>query len=89
MTATATARAFLTTAEIADELGIDQGKVTDWIANGDLQAVNVALVSGGVKPRWRVRREAFEQFIVSRQSQTAPSPAPRRKRREETVTEYH
>ncbi len=88
MTAIATAKQFLTTAEVANELGVDVGKITDWIAQGDLQAVNVATLSGGIRPRWRISRAAFDQFVASRQSQNA-TPTPRKKRQVESVTQYH
>jgi excisionase family DNA binding protein len=79
--------AYLTTKEVAELLAVDIGKVCDWIANGDLPAVNVALVSGGVKPRWRISRESFDQSLARRQS-NQPVTAPRKKR-EVSGTAYY
>lgn len=79
---------FLTTKQVAALLCVDIGKVGDWLAAGDLVGVNVARVSGGIRPRWRISREALNAFIASRQSQQPATPAPRRKRQQEQAAYY-
>jgi excisionase family DNA binding protein len=61
---------YLTTSQAAKLLGIDRGKIADWIAVGDLAAVNVALRTGG-QPRWRIRRTDLDAFLLHRASQGA------------------
>ena len=61
---------YLTTAEVAELLGIARDKIIDWIAIGDLIAVNVALRAGG-QPRWRIRRADLDAFLASRETEAA------------------
>ena len=76
-----------TTSQVAQQLGVDQGKVLDWIHSGQLVAVNVATNSGG-RPRWRVSQESLAEFLTRRKSQTPPSTRPRRKTKSD-VTEFY
>ena len=78
---------FLTTRQVAEMLSVDIGKVGDWLAAGDLVGVNVAKVSGGIRPRWRISRQALEAFLAARQTHQ-PVPAPRRRRQEKTAAYY-
>jgi excisionase family DNA binding protein len=79
---------YLTTRQVSEILAVDIGKVTDWIAVGDLHAVNVAKVRG-VRARWRIPKESLEAFIASRGNRTTEAPAPRaRRQRDEQVTQY-
>ena len=84
---TQTKSEFLTTRQCAEMLSVDVGKIGDWIAAGDLLAVNVATVSGGIRPRWRISRQALDAFLAARQTRTA-TPAPRRKRQEASSSYY-
>lgn len=81
--------AYMTTREVADLLGVGADKVTDWIGVGDLAAVNVAVASGGIRPRWRISRQALEAFLGSRQSQPAATSSPRQKRGRATEPSYY
>lgn len=60
---------YLTTTEVADILSVDAGKVRAWLDDGSLIGVNIARNAKGIRPRWRVSREALDQFIDQRQSQ--------------------
>lgn len=80
---------YLTTKQVAEILAVDLGKVCDLLADGSLIGINVARNAGGIRPRWRISREALEAFIASRQTQPAPARAPRRKRRDADVTSYY
>lgn len=79
--------AYLTTGQAAELLSVDAGKVLDWIHAGELTAVNVATVRGG-RPRWRIRPDALEQFLLRRQSQSAPTSR-RRSRKPAEVTQFY
>jgi excisionase family DNA binding protein len=81
--------AFLTVKEIADALGTDAKKVGDWIASGELAAINIARNPRGARPRWRILASEWERFLAARQSQPpAPTP-PRKKRKDSGVTQYY
>lgn len=81
---------FHTPAEVAEMFGVDAGKVLDWIAHGELQAVNVATLSGGIRPRWRISNAAISQFEASRQSDAFQQPStPRGRKPVQAVTQYH
>jgi hypothetical protein len=45
---------WLTPPQLAAECGLEAQKICDWIAAGELIAVNVAQKTGG-RPRWRIR----------------------------------
>lgn len=57
----------LTTAEIAEALGVTASTVRRWIGSGDLRAVRV----GG---QWRVPREAFARWVTFDQPRVAVQP---------------
>ncbi|RIK74725.1 MAG: hypothetical protein DCC68_22510 [Planctomycetota bacterium] len=75
----ATNRAKLKVPEYADECGVSQHTVLDWIRTGELAAFNVARKPGG-RPSWRISREAIEQFEAARAA-TPRLPATRTRRR--------
>lgn len=68
----------LTPPDVARHLGVDADKVRGWISRGELVAVNVATTLGG-RPRWRIRTEDLEAFLLRRQSQS-PAVRPSRRR---------
>jgi excisionase family DNA binding protein len=70
---------FLTPPEVANRLGVEPAKVISWIKRGELVAVDLVERTGG-RPRYRIRREALEQFL-ERRSTKPPEPAPVRKRK--------
>jgi len=73
---------------VPDELGIDQGKVLDWIRRGELAAVNIAHRANG-KPRWRISATAKAAFLASRCNSPQPTtPKPTRRRRDEAITRF-
>ncbi len=64
---------------IARELGINAGKVIEWITSGELKAVNL---SNRTRPRWRISREDFDDFLRRRSNADhRKEPSPRAKRR--------
>lgn len=77
---------WLTPPAIARELAIRESKVAQWIRSGELTAVNVAETNGG-RPRWRIRRDDLDAFLLRRQSQPAIKPI-RRRRRDDHVIHY-
>jgi excisionase family DNA binding protein len=73
---TATAAAYLTVSRIATDLGIRRGKVLGWISRGGLPAINIADRASG-RPRWRIARSAFDDFLAGRTCRTPEPPARR------------
>ncbi len=80
----------LSPSALARRYGVKVHKVHQWIATGEIAAVNVATDRSG-RPRWRIAAEAVEQFEAARSNTTGPAPAARsRKRRRQTnVKEYY
>ena len=79
---------YQTPPQIAEQLGIDEHKVLDWIKTCELVAVNVG--NGKRQPRWRVSAEALDAFLAGRTSQP-PTPKPprtRHRRKSENFVEY-
>lgn len=68
---------FLTPPEIARLLRVSPEKVIGWIRRAELKAVNVS--NSTFRPRYRVSRECFEEFLQSRE---VPPPLPRPERRQ-------
>lgn len=69
---------YLTPPQYAEELGIATDKVYAWIASGQLRAINVAERSDG-RPRYRIPRDAREEF-EARRTLGLPVPPKRRRR---------
>ena len=76
---------WLSPPQIAKELGIDGGKVLAWIHSRELIAVDVSETRGG-RPRWRVSREALENFL--RRRSTSPTETPTRRKKAEAQKYY-
>lgn len=70
-------RAYLTPPQIASELGVQVGKILGWIARGELRAVNLAERANGKRPRWKISRQALDDFLAAR----TPTPPQTNKRR--------
>ncbi len=73
-------------ADVAAALRVKIDRVYSLIAAGELTAVNIAQQRGG-RPRWRISDEALAQFLRSRQS-VKPSPATRKRRKPQGITQY-
>lgn len=71
---------FLTPPAIARLMGVQPSKVVAWIEQGELFASNTATAKNGVRPRYKIPREAFEEFLKSR----SPVPAPKTTRRKKS-----
>ena len=86
----ANANTTLTVQEVADLLRVQQKKVCAWIDAGELRAVNVAQRSDSTNGRWRITREALEQFMTSRtpQARTAIVRRRRKRRQEQEVKQF-
>lgn len=77
---------YLTVKQIAEALGIDDGKVTRWIHAGELVASNIATSSKG-KARWRIAEVDFLAFMARRKSQ--PETRTVRHRQPENVIRFY
>lgn len=74
-------RPWLSPPEGAEEIAVAAEKVVGWINSGELPAVNVATKVGG-RPRWRIRRIDWEEFLARRANGATPKArAPRSKPR--------
>jgi hypothetical protein len=69
----------LTVADVARRYRVGADKVRNWIARGELKAINTAAALCG-RPRWVVLPEDLQAFEARRASGPPPPPAPRQKR---------
>lgn len=76
MSHTQSVRRHFTPPQIAEDLGVAVEKVTAWIGQGELPAINVAN-RGSKRPRYRISLEAYEAFKRAR-AVIQPPPAPSR-----------
>ena len=84
-----TTRGYLSPADVATELGIRVAHVLRWLRTGELRGSNVALRATG-RPRWRISRQALDQFLLARQpSPPAPRPPRRRRRVPEGIIQFY
>ena len=83
MTATA---AYLTPPAIARLLGVKASKIVRWCNSGEISAVNVAADRAG-RPRWKISRESFEQFLATRGNRK-PMKVTRRRKSAPLVEEF-
>jgi excisionase family DNA binding protein len=70
---------YLTVAAVASALGVRRGKILNWIARGELAAVNIADRACG-RPRWRIPQMALDAFLAMRACRP-PGPVNRTRRR--------
>jgi excisionase family DNA binding protein len=79
---------WMTPAQVAEQLGIDTGKVLDWLHTKELAGVNVATKSTG-RPRWRISAADLETFLQRRKSSPSQAPAPRSRRKAPDVIQFY
>ena len=63
--------------EIARMLGVDPEKVRRWLRSGELVGYDLANNPRGQRPRYRVTKQALEEFLA-RRAVVPPTPAKRR-----------
>ena len=80
-------KVFVTPADIAKALGVNQTKVLGWIRRGELRAVNVAATPGR-RPRWRIAPEGLEAFLAARSAQPPVKVTRRRRRADPQVIQF-
>jgi len=67
-------------------MGIDTHKVHGWIRSGRLIAHNIG---DAQRPRWRIRREDYEQFLLRLRTPAKQETTPRRPRKPvDDIIEY-
>jgi excisionase family DNA binding protein len=69
----------LTVREVARRYRVGEDKVRNWIARGELKALNTAAALCG-RPRWVITPEALAAFEKLRTGGPAPKPTRRRRR---------
>ncbi|MEZ6055480.1 MAG: helix-turn-helix domain-containing protein [Planctomycetaceae bacterium] len=80
-------RACLTPPELAVEWGVSPDKILTWIRSGELRATNIAVTQGG-RPRYRIDREAIDDFKRRRANHSPPPPQRRRQTSSADVIEF-
>ena len=61
---------YLSTGEVSRQLRVAESKVRHWIVSGQLAGINVA-ASETQRPKWRISRQALEEFMAKRQATPA------------------
>jgi excisionase family DNA binding protein len=64
-------RGWLTVAQVAEELQVDQETVRRWIRSNELKALNL----GGRRPDYRLRRDDLAAFIQRRYGEQGKAAA--------------
>lgn len=65
---------YSTCAEVAKKVVVNEDTVRTWIANGELEATNVAKSGKGEKARWRISESSLSEFLKRRSNRrTAPA----------------
>ncbi|MCL4205750.1 MAG: helix-turn-helix domain-containing protein [Pirellulaceae bacterium] len=75
--------AYLTAQETARLLRVRQAKVIRWLRSGELAGADLSERPGRGRARWRISKEAIEQFLRARQ----PAPPAKRAARRRTKQE--
>ena len=58
---------WMTTTEIAENLGINTSKVRQWIMREELRAVNIANYDTHSRPRYRIKKDWLDDFLSGRE----------------------
>jgi excisionase family DNA binding protein len=77
----------LTVREVARRYRVGEDKVRNWVARGELKAINTAAVLCG-RPRWVIPAEALADFEKRRRGGPAPKPQCRRRRKAHEIDFY-
>ena len=77
-----------TVQDIQRRYGVTVHTVLQWIAAGELRALNVGRKPGARKPRWRVTQSALEAF-ESLRTVTPPPPRIQRRKQSTDVIEFY
>ena len=77
----------ITPPAFAEFLGVNVGKVLDWIHSGTLEAHNVAAETT-TRPRWRILPSSAEAFLLARASVQPPKQQKRRKKSASGAKEF-
>jgi len=80
-------RVKITPPELARQWGVTTEKILTFIRSGELAAID-ASTRRNKRPRFLIDKSAIEDFERRRAVVPASTPAPRRKRTTEGVTEY-
>lgn len=67
------AQRYMSTAMVAEQLGVGHDKVLIWITSGELVAVNV---SNATRSRWRISIDELDAFCDRRSNRDGSKPAP-------------
>lgn len=78
---------FQTVRDVAQRLGVGDGKVLQWIASGDLKAHDLSQARKE-RPRWGIDPAEVERFLEARSSLSRVQPSKPKRRRLQGVVEF-
>lgn len=76
----------LTVREAAESIGVDPARVREWIAGGELEAIDVS-APAAERRTYRIPAASWSAFLKART--VRPIPGPRRPRRVEGIPTPH
>ncbi len=74
--------------EVAAMWGIAPDKIISWIKSGELRAID-ASQKRGQRPRYLIDVDDLADFEARRAATPPPKPRPRRRKPQQSVTEYY
>jgi len=77
-----------TVKDLCARYGVAAHTVLNWIASGELRAINIGRKLSAKKPRWRITKESLERFETTRATAPPPTPARSRKRSSRVIEFY-
>ena len=80
-------REYLTPPQVSALLGVGHEKLLAWIHSGELRAVDLS-ATRGKRPRWRISRQALDDFLSRRSASPPAKPRQRRRQPDNVITFY-
>ncbi|QDU30293.1 Helix-turn-helix domain protein [Anatilimnocola aggregata] len=77
-----------TVAQAAELLSVTADRITDWIAAGELTAINIGIKANGGRPTWRISEVELQRFLQCRQSTPVPKVQTKRRTTFDCVPHY-
>jgi excisionase family DNA binding protein len=74
--------------DICKRYSVGEHTVLNWVASGELRALNIARSRRARRPRWRIREEDLAAFEAARTSAPA-TPRARRQKRQPDVIQFY
>ena len=78
----------LSVRDVCKQLGVSETTVRAWLHSGELRGFSVSRRAGSKKPRYRVKQQDLDCFILAR-TPAPPQPRRRRRKRDDSVIEFY